>query len=96
MSLAHVLRLTTLAEGVSFLLLLGIAMPLKYAAGLPLAVVIVGWLHGVLFMGLCLLLAVLVLRGGWSLGRAALVFLAALIPFGPFVIDGRLKRYERG
>lgn len=94
MNLAHVLRLTTLAEGVSFLLLLGVAMPLKYAAGLPLAVVIAGWLHGILFMGLGFLLLLLVAGSHWPIGRAALVFVAALIPFGPFVIDGRLKRYE--
>ncbi|HEY8899577.1 MAG TPA: DUF3817 domain-containing protein [Chthoniobacterales bacterium] len=96
MPAAHLLRLTTLAEGVSFLLLLGVAMPLKYAAGLPQAVIVVGWLHGVLFMGVCGLLAALVIRGGWPIGRAALVLLAALVPFGPFVIDGRLKHYESG
>jgi len=94
MKLAHLLRLTTLAEGVSFLLLLGIAMPLKYAAGLPLAVIIAGWLHGLLFMGLFFLLLLLVSGSGWPIGRAALVFVAALIPFGPFVIDRRLKSYE--
>ncbi len=70
-------------------------MPLKYAAGLPLAVVIAGWVHGILFMGLCFLLMLLVAGSRWPVGRAALVFAAALIPFGPFVIDGRLKRYER-
>mgnify|MGYP001566950446 CR=1 FL=1 len=58
MKLVHTLRLTTLAEGVSFLLLLGVAMPLKYLAGIPLAVAIAGWLHGILFGGLCVLLAV--------------------------------------
>lgn len=96
MHLGHLLRLTTLAEGVSFLLLLGVAMPLKYLAGMPLAVVIVGWLHGILFAGLCGLLAVLVLGWRWPIGRAAIVFIAALIPFGPFVIERRLKRYESG
>lgn len=94
-NLAHATRLTTLAEGVSFLLLLFVAMPLKYAAGLPLAVVIAGWLHGALFMALCFLLLLLVTGSQWPIGRAALVFAAALIPFGPFLIDGRMKRYER-
>ncbi len=96
MNLAHTLRLTTLAEGVSFLLLLGVAMPLKYLAGLPMAVMIAGWLHGALFLALCFLLLLLVRGSGWPIGRAAIVFLAALIPFGPFVIDGRMKRYESG
>ena len=44
------LRLVAKIEGVSFLILLGVAMPLKYAAGLPIAVKIVGWAHGVLFI----------------------------------------------
>ena len=47
------LRAVGLAEGVSFLLLLGVAMPLKYAAGYPQAVRIVGWVHGLFFMGYC-------------------------------------------
>jgi hypothetical protein len=44
------LRKISLAEGISYLLLLGIAMPLKYWAGLPLAVKIVGSIHGALFV----------------------------------------------
>lgn len=91
---AHTLRLVTLTEGVSFLLLLGLAMPLKYMAGLPLAVVIIGWIHGVLFLGLCLLLVVMLVKYRWPLSRTVIVFLAALIPFGPFIIDRRLKEYE--
>lgn len=80
------------AEGVSYLVLLGIAMPLKYAAGMPMAVKVVGWAHGALFVvfGFVLLQAMLALK--WSLGKAAMVFIATFIPFGPFVIDGRLLR----
>ena len=44
------LRTVGLLEGVSFVLLLTVAMPLKYAAGMPMAVKIAGWIHGGLFM----------------------------------------------
>lgn len=90
----HSLRMVALTEGVSFLVLLGVAMPLKYAAGRPEAVLIVGWAHGILFLLLCALLLFVLVRGHWPLSRAAMVFIAALLPFGPFVIDGRLRRYD--
>ncbi|MEM1033797.1 MAG: DUF3817 domain-containing protein [Myxococcota bacterium] len=79
-------------EAISYLLLLGIAMPLKYAAGIPIFVKVLGWAHGVLFVvfGVVLLQAMIVLR--WSIFKAAVVFLATLIPFGPFIIDKRLLR----
>ncbi|HRJ73190.1 MAG TPA: DUF3817 domain-containing protein [Terrimicrobiaceae bacterium] len=93
-SSVHRLRLLALTEGVSFLLLLGVAMPLKYLAGVPAAVKIVGWAHGLLFAALCLLLLRVTLEERWPLGRAVMVFVAALLPFGPFVIDRRLKHYE--
>lgn len=88
------LRRVARLEGVSFLVLLGIAMPLKYLAGMPLAVVVVGWIHGVLFVVLCyaLLRAMLVAR--LALPRAAAVFAAALLPFGPFVLDPRMSAWE--
>jgi integral membrane protein len=88
------LRLLALIEGVSLLLLLGVAMPLKYLADLPMAVKITGWTHGLLFVALCFVLLSVTLEKRWPLGRAVLVFLAALLPFGPFVIDRRLKHYE--
>lgn len=88
------LRAVGLAEGVSFLLLLGIAMPLKYLAGMPLAVKVVGWVHGMLFLAFCIALAQARLDHGWSLGYAARLFAAALVPFGPFLVDGRLKRED--
>ncbi|MFZ4682736.1 MAG: DUF3817 domain-containing protein [Terrimicrobiaceae bacterium] len=90
----HLLRIVALIEGVSFLVLLGVAMPLKYAAGLPQAVKIFGWAHGVLFVALCLLLLKVTLEERWPLTRSAMVFIAALLPFGPFIIDKRLKHYE--
>jgi len=89
------LRITALAEGVSFLLLVGVGMPLKYFAGMPLAVKFTGWAHGGLFVGLCLLLLQVMLTARWSLGRGALVFGAALVPFGPFLLDRQMRRWER-
>lgn len=89
------LRRVALAEGVSFLLLLGVAMPLKYVAGTPQAVKLVGWAHGLLFIALCGLLLYTLVAARWPLGRAAFVFVAALLPFGPFLADRRLKEYER-
>lgn len=86
------LRLIGLLEGISFVLLLGIAMPLKYFAGEPAAVRIVGMAHGVLFL-LYLLAAWLAhVEYNWPLKRTALLALASLLPFGPFVADRRILR----
>jgi integral membrane protein len=86
------LRAIGLIEGVSFLILLGIAMPMKYLADQPEAVKIVGWIHGLLFIIFCTALAVVHRKLQWTLSQSAVVFVAALLPFGPFFIDGRLKR----
>jgi integral membrane protein len=90
----HFLRVTGLVEGVSFILLAFVAMPLKYLAGLPQAVTIVGWVHGILFMlfGLALLRTWVAER--WPFGRVVVVFIAALVPFGPFLIDRRMRQWE--
>jgi integral membrane protein len=92
----HHLRRIGMIEGISFLILLGIAMPLKYFAGLPLAVKIVGWAHGLLFMVFLLALWRARQSARWPLSSVALVFVAALLPFGPFVIDARLRREADG
>lgn len=81
-------------EGISYLLLLGIAMPLKYLAGWPLAVTLVGWVHGVLFVVFCYALLRAWLETPLSFAWAVYAFIASLLPFGPFVIDSRLARFE--
>ena len=89
-----ILRAVALAEAISFLVLLFVAMPLKYVAKIPEAVRVVGLIHGVLFIALCAALLYAALAAKWRPGRAALVFVAALLPFGPFVVDRRMKQYE--
>ncbi len=81
------LRIVSLLEGVSYLLLLGVAMPLKYLAERPAAVHYLGWAHGVLFMWLMVLLVVAWRRVPLSGALALGVGVAAMLPFGPFVAD---------
>ncbi len=85
-------RAAGIVEGISFLILVGIAMPLKYFAGMPGAVKIVGWVHGLLFMAFVVLLLIAHGEKRWPLSFTGLVFVAALVPFGPFLIDRRLRR----
>lgn len=88
------LRVVAFVEGCSYLLLLGVAMPLKYFAGLPLAVKIVGSIHGGLFILFCAALLQAMLAARWSMLRASVVFASSLVPCGTFVIDGRLRRED--
>ena len=69
-------------------------MPLKYFAGLPQAVKVVGWIHGLLFITFCMLLLQARLDAKWNAWRTGMILVAALLPFGPFVIDGRLRRED--
>ena len=89
------LRAVAIVEGVSFLVLLGIAMPLKYVWGYPLAVKLVGWAHGVLFILFCFALAQAMRHARWPLTRATGLLVAALLPFGPFVVDRGLRAEQR-
>lgn len=85
------LRVVGLLEGVSFLVLLGIAMPLKYLAGMPEMVRIVGWTHGLLFVAFLAAVAHVARRLCWPYERIAGAVAAALLPFGTFVLDRRLR-----
>lgn len=84
------MRFVGMLEGVSFLLLVGIAMPLKYFAGMPLAVKLMGWIHGFLFIAYGLATLTALVDGRITFRRSVVAFFASLIPFGPFVIDRSL------
>ena len=89
------LRLASILDGVSYLILLGIAMPLKYLADLPLAVRIVGSLHGFLFLALCACLLEVLMRRRLSFGWCVIVFVCALLPLAPFFLDRKLKQQAK-
>jgi integral membrane protein len=88
------LRLVGYLEGISFLILLGIAMPLKYAAGMPEAVLIAGWIHGVLFVLFVAATLQVARQRCWSRNKVLAAAAASVLPFGPFVLDARLLRSE--
>lgn len=86
------LRTIGLLEGVSFLALLLIAMPLKYAADQPLAVRYVGMAHGILFLLYLLAIVPVALDHRWSWKTCALAVLASVLPAGPFVFDHKFLK----
>ena len=81
-------------EGVSFLLLLGVAMPLKYFAGWPLGVRVIGMAHGILFLLYVWAAIQAAAEHNWNWRRTAVVLVASLLPAGPFLIDRRFLREE--
>lgn len=79
-------------EGISFLLLLAIAMPLKYAFDIPVAVTIVGGAHGFLFVLYIIAIMIAAYLNRWSFKMILAAFVASIIPFGPFIIDRRIRK----
>ena len=88
--LLRTFRHVAVAEGISFLVLLLIAMPIKYILGNEWAVKIVGWAHGILFVAYVYYVARCWHAYRWSTGFTAAALLASLVPFGPFILHRRL------
>ena len=92
MQLLTPLRIVAVLEGISYILLLFIATPLKYLKDMPHYVELLGMPHGILFM-LYVVLAILISdKMRWSKKTLAIVLMASIIPFGTFYID---KKYFR-
>ena len=87
-----ILRIIALLEGLSFLILMGIAMPLKYYADSPAAVRVVGMAHGILFVLYCLNVVFAHFKFNWTFTKTGLALLASVLPFGTFVADVKLFR----
>lgn len=85
------LRAVAFFEGLSYVLLLFVAMPLKYLADQPLAVRLVGSLHGFLFVALAWCTWEVLRARGKPLAWGARVGVASIVPFGTFFLDGELR-----
>ncbi|HNP06215.1 MAG TPA: DUF3817 domain-containing protein [Cyclobacteriaceae bacterium] len=84
------LRIIGIAEGISYLLLLGVCMPLKYMLHIPEPTYYVGMAHGILFVVYCLFVLLVAYQLKWSYITIFWALLASLLPFGPFVADRKI------
>jgi len=88
-------RMIGIAEGISFLVLLLIAMPMKYFLKIPEAVKVVGWMHGALFISYIYFAIETAISFRKSIGWCGKAFIAAFIPLGTFITDKELKKDEK-
>ncbi|WP_442916939.1 MFS transporter [Lysinibacillus sp. 54212] len=91
----NILRVAGIVDGISLIALLFIAMPLKYYGDLPMAVTVVGALHGGIFVAYALSILFTQLRVQWHVGLSFLAFFVAFIPFGNFIFDLYLKKHQK-
>ena len=91
MSTLSLFRKIAVAEGISYVVLVFIAMPLKYWADMPLAVKYTGWAHGLLFVLYMIMLIMAWTEYKWSFKKAFIIGGASLLPFAPFWVDKKLK-----
>ncbi|WP_413511791.1 DUF3817 domain-containing protein [Myroides odoratus] len=90
--MVNLFRITAFLEGVSLLLLLFIAMPLKYIWDSPFLVQKVGMAHGILFIAYIVIAFLIKNDLKWSNKTLLFVCIASIIPFGTFVIEKKLKK----
>ena len=87
MDIVRAFRVVSVAEAVSFLVLLLIAMPLKYMADVPAAVQIMGSLHGVLFIAYVGMVFLVREQLRWDVKRTVLALAAGVLPVAPFLVE---------
>lgn len=90
--LINIYRYTALVEAISYLILLFIAMPLKYIWDIPDGVKYMGWIHGWLFLFYFAVLIAAAFKYRWSILRVVYYLIASVLPFLPFFIDKKLKQ----
>lgn len=87
-------RVISAIEGLSYLLLVFIAMPIKYIGENPYPVKILGMIHGVLFIIFMISLFESKIKKSWNIGLMFQLFVLSLIPFGAFYIEKKVKPKE--
>jgi len=87
-------RIASYVEGISYLTLLFIAMPIKYLGDNPIPVKVVGMTHGLLFFLFIYFLYFVAREGKWSKKFTLLAFISSLVPFGMIFLDKKLKKKE--
>ncbi|WP_342513444.1 DUF3817 domain-containing protein [Sporosarcina sp. FSL K6-1522] len=86
-------RVMGMLEGASLLILLFIAMPLKYFFDMPGMVSVVGMIHGVLFTIYCVVVLYATFAVKWPIRFTLGAYASAFVPFGNFILDIRLKKW---
>lgn len=86
----NIYRLTAFLEGVSYILLLFIAVPIKYLLNEAFYVKILGMPHGILFILYILFSIIAKIKYNWNFRKFLVISIASLVPFGTFYID---KKY---
>ncbi len=84
-------RVIAFLEGISYLLLLFVAMPVKYLMGEPALVKMVGMGHGILFIAFIILLMQSAFAYRWKIGFNLIAFVASLLPFATFWLEKKLE-----
>jgi integral membrane protein len=82
-------------EGISYLFLLLVAMPLKYFAAMPEVNYIAGMIHGALFLLFSLAVLQAKIEYRWSFGKMVKIWLTAFVPFGMVLIDRMVGGSEK-
>lgn len=85
-------RKTAIIEGISYLILLFIAMPIKYILDISEPVKYFGWIHGILFLFYMAILIITSLKYRWSIKRIIIYIVGSVLPFVPFILDKNLKK----
>ena len=86
------LEVTSFVEGITLVLLLCVAVPLKHLGGYASAVHVMGPVHGLAVLSFLWTAIQAVAGGGWSVADAARLFVGALVPFGGFLNIAFLRR----
>ncbi|WP_338733949.1 DUF3817 domain-containing protein [Mangrovimonas cancribranchiae] len=92
--LISVFRIIALLEGISYILLLFIAVPIKYIGHDPQYVKLLGMPHGLLFVGYIVLAILIGKELQWKTKTFTLVILASIIPFATFYVDQKILKQQ--